>query len=94
MKRLAWLTDIHLNFLSPLEVEAFLDRLAATPADAFVIGGDIGEADDVTAHLHAIAERVSRPVHLLDTAAAAHVATSQCPVGGVGWATVRSDIAL
>lgn len=35
MKRLAWLTDIHLNFLGEEAVEAFL------------LGGDIGEAHDL-----------------------------------------------
>lgn len=38
------LTDIHLNFLRPLAREAFLDMLAGTEADVFVITGDIGEA--------------------------------------------------
>jgi hypothetical protein len=42
--RLAWPTDIQLNFVEPPVVEAFLASLAATEADAFLIGGDIGEA--------------------------------------------------
>jgi Icc-related predicted phosphoesterase len=53
--KLAWLTDIHLNFLRPPVLEAFV----ATDVDAFVIGGDIAEADDVAIHLHIIADRVS-----------------------------------
>jgi|GEM_PF-3288670 len=44
--KLARLTDIHLNFLNPPTLEAFLDMLAETEADAFAITGDIGEADD------------------------------------------------
>jgi hypothetical protein len=44
MKRLAWRTDIHLNFVEPPGVEAFLASLAATEFDAFLIGGDIGDA--------------------------------------------------
>src|SRR4051812_24169455 len=65
MKRLAWLTDIHLNFLRPPALEAFFDALAGTAADAFAISGDIGEADNVAVHLHTIAERVERPVYFV-----------------------------
>src|SRR4051812_35185727 len=63
MKHLAWLTDIHPHFLRHPALEAFLDRLAETEADAFAISGDIAEADDVAVHLHAIAERADRPVY-------------------------------
>ncbi len=65
MTHLAWLTDIHLNFLPPSAVEAFLDMLAGTAADAFVISGDIAEADDVAIHLLAITEKVKRPVYFV-----------------------------
>lgn len=65
MKRIAWLTDIHLNFLRPPALDAFLDMLAGTEADAFAISGDIGEADDVAIHLHNIGERVERPVYFV-----------------------------
>lgn len=60
--KLAWLTDIHLNFLRPPALEAFRDMLAGTEADAFVITGDIGEAHDVALHLNAIDNAVQRPV--------------------------------
>lgn len=56
MTRLAWLTDIHLNFLPPQALEAFLELLAGTEADAFAISGDVGEAHDVCGHLVAIAK--------------------------------------
>jgi Icc-related predicted phosphoesterase len=65
MKTLAWLTDIHLNFLRPPAIQAFIDMLADTQADAFVQSGDIGEADNVAVYLHTIAERVSRPVYFV-----------------------------
>ena len=63
--KLAWLTDIHLNFLRPAARDAFLGMLADTEADAFVITGDIGEADDVAEYLTAIAGRVNRPVYFV-----------------------------
>jgi 3',5'-cyclic-AMP phosphodiesterase len=65
MTRLAWLTDLHLNFLRPPALEAFLTLLAGTEADAFAISGDIGEADNVAVYLHAIADRVRRPVYFV-----------------------------
>jgi len=65
MTQLAWLTDIHLNFLRTSAVEVFLDMLAGTAADAFVISGDIAEADDVANHLLAITEKVKRPVYFV-----------------------------
>jgi hypothetical protein len=46
LSRLAWCTDIHLNFVEPPVVEAFLASLAAIETDAFLIGGEIGEALD------------------------------------------------
>jgi Icc protein len=52
--KLAWLTDIHLNFLRQAGLRAFFDSLSA--ADAFAITGDIGEAHNVAAHLRSFAE--------------------------------------
>lgn len=63
--KLAWLTDIHLNFLRPPVLDAFLSILAAAVTDAFVISGDIGEADDVTEYLAAIAGKVRCPVYFV-----------------------------
>jgi 3',5'-cyclic AMP phosphodiesterase CpdA len=65
MKRLAWVTDIHLNFLRPQVARAFLASLAETAADAFLIGGDIGEATDVSLHLEALDHRLQRPVYFV-----------------------------
>ena len=64
MKSLAWLTDIHLNFLSPPAQEAFIAGLAQTDADAFLLGGDIGEADDVGDHLEAFSG-LGKPVYFV-----------------------------
>lgn len=42
--KLAWLTDLHLNFLAPEQRQHFLGTIAASDADALAIGGDIAEA--------------------------------------------------
>jgi len=60
--KLAWLTDIHLNFLREAALDAFLEMLSGTEADSFVITGDIGEAHDVARYLNAIDNAVQRPV--------------------------------
>ncbi|HJL19862.1 MAG TPA: metallophosphoesterase [Sandaracinaceae bacterium LLY-WYZ-13_1] len=49
--RLAWLTDIHLDFLSDEEVDVFGARVARTGADAVVITGDISVAPALGPHL-------------------------------------------
>ncbi len=65
MKRLAWVTDAHLNFLRPGRVEDFYRTLSASAADAFLIGGDLGEAPDVALHLNALGDRLARPVYFV-----------------------------
>ncbi len=65
MKRLAWITDAHLNFLDGPGVEAFVSSLAALPVDAFLLGGDVGEAPDVALRLNALDLRLQRPVYFV-----------------------------
>lgn len=60
--RLAWLTDPHLNFLPWGEVEAFCRRLANAPVDAYLISGDIGEADSVERYLALLVRHLARPI--------------------------------
>jgi Icc-related predicted phosphoesterase len=63
--RLAWLTDLHLNFLRTPAREAFLRTLAETDADAFLVGGDTGEADDVAGYLNELDNAVQRPLYFV-----------------------------
>jgi Icc protein len=65
MKRLAWLTDIHLNFLRPPVLEAFVASLARSDAEGFLIGGDIGEAPNVSLYLNALDRRLQRPIYFV-----------------------------
>lgn len=64
MPRLAWLTDIHLNFLEDDELDDFVDRLCAIDVDALLVGGDIGEAPSVEKYLQRIAD-VGWPVYFV-----------------------------
>lgn len=63
--RLGWATDVHLNFLSRSDLEAFCGALAASPAEAFVITGDIAEAPSLERLLNALADAVARPVYFV-----------------------------
>ena len=60
--RLAWATDIHLNFVAPTEAEAFCRSVLDSGAEALLVAGDIAEAPSVTAWLRFIEERVQRPM--------------------------------
>lgn len=65
MKQVAWLTDIHLNFLPTDQADAFLRRVAASGVDAVLIGGDIGEAHDLVDFLARIDELLPMPVYFV-----------------------------
>jgi 3',5'-cyclic AMP phosphodiesterase CpdA len=63
--RLAWATDIHLNFLSPQQVEHFAWTLSAVEPDALLLSGDIAEAPTVQDHLRGLADHLKRPVYFV-----------------------------
>jgi predicted phosphohydrolase len=62
MKRIAWLTDLHLNFLTAEELRAFLDLLADAHADGVLISGDIAESRDVASFLQQLADAAGATV--------------------------------
>jgi predicted phosphodiesterase len=63
--RAGWLTDIHLNFLSPDRRSLFYANTQRENLDALLIGGDIGEAGSVTAFLSEFASAVQVPIYLV-----------------------------
>ena len=66
MPRIAWLTDIHLDFLeSQQEVLDFLHRVRDTGAEAVLIGGDIASAPSLVGNLEQFADVVDLPTHLV-----------------------------
>jgi len=60
--KLAWLTDLHLNFNSKPERSAFLDMVAEAEPDVVLIGGDIGESDTVRVYLEEIENHLQRDI--------------------------------
>lgn len=65
MKRAAWLTDPHLNFLSETRLPAFLDEVAAARPDAVLISGDIGESHNVCEYLGLLLGSLGVPIYFV-----------------------------
>ncbi len=65
MKRIAWMTDIHLNFLGTQQIESFLNELAKTHVNALIISGDIGEAPSLQDYLGRIADHLYIPIYFV-----------------------------
>lgn len=63
--RIAWATDVHLNFPTPERIEGFCAEVKLSRADALVISGDIAESHDFDEHLEAVAERLRRPIYFV-----------------------------
>lgn len=61
--RATWLTDVHLNFLRPLALGAFYDRLKAERPEVVLLSGDIAEADSVVRFVDEIATETGAPTY-------------------------------
>jgi 3',5'-cyclic AMP phosphodiesterase CpdA len=65
MPRVAWLTDLHLNFVDESARQRFYAAVQASGAEAVVISGDIGEARSVTGLLTELDERLEKPLYFV-----------------------------
>jgi len=63
--KIAWLTDIHLNFLRSDERENFYQSITKTDATAVVITGDIAEAKDVCEILNEFNFQIKMPIYFV-----------------------------
>lgn len=63
--RLAWLTDVHFNFVKAPAFRDFLEQVAATGADALVVTGDIGEGPSTPGYLNCMAQTLARPIYFV-----------------------------
>ncbi len=59
--RLAWTTDIHLNFVNAAVRKRFLESLSEA-ADAVAISGDIAESSHVETYLQEMQDHLQRPI--------------------------------
>ena len=82
--RVVWLTDIHLNFLMPREVVAFLRSVARMAPDVTLVGGDIGEAPTIEEYLWEISDRLGTPVYFV-------LGNHDCYNGSIAGARTRAS---
>ena len=62
--RLAWLTDIHLNFVEDSPRRHFLEEVRES-ADAVVISGDVGESHNIARYLLEIEAVIQKPIYFV-----------------------------
>jgi Icc protein len=60
--KLTWITDGHLEFVSPRDVDSFLGTVARLQPDAALFTGDISIASRIEHHLTAIATAINGSV--------------------------------
>ena len=66
MKRIAWTTDIHLDFVQDSnQVERFCRDITETNPDIVLIGGDIAVAATVEESLLMLAKHLQRPIYFV-----------------------------
>jgi 3',5'-cyclic AMP phosphodiesterase CpdA len=65
MRRLVWLTDIHLDFLNRRGIERFCRRVVAVRPDAVLIGGDISVPSSIRADLTTLGRCLDRPIYFV-----------------------------
>ena len=65
MKRIVWLTDLHLNFLQYDDMEKFISRVVAARPDAVLLGGNIAEASDLFKYLRQMARALQLPIYFV-----------------------------
>lgn len=65
MSKIAWLTDIHLNFLKYDARKKFYLDVSETYADLILITGDIGEAKDVCGLLTEMSININKPIYFV-----------------------------
>jgi 3',5'-cyclic AMP phosphodiesterase CpdA len=63
--RLAWLTDIHLNFLKLAEAESFLAGVRAAEPNAILLTGDVCEATSLVYCLERLDDALDLPIYFV-----------------------------
>lgn len=63
--KLAWLTDIHLNFLEIGERNSFYEKILQSGSDAVLITGDIAEAPSLVRILNEMEHHINKPIYFV-----------------------------
>lgn len=61
-RRALWLTDIHLEFLMPQQIDTFLETVSSHQPDVILISGDIGQARPLRSYLLYMAKTLRVPI--------------------------------
>lgn len=62
---IAWLTDIHLNFLDSNARHLFYETIIGSEAERIIISGDIAEAPTVSSFLLEMGEALAKPIYFV-----------------------------
>lgn len=62
---MAWLTDIHLNFIDKSARQNFYQEIINTQCDSVLISGDIAEAPSLTDILNEMADYIKKPIYFI-----------------------------
>lgn len=65
INKIAWLTDIHLNFLNSSERKIFYDQVNKTDSDAILITGDIAEAPSICEIMHEFSVNTTKHIYFV-----------------------------
>lgn len=65
INKIAWLTDIHLNFLNAQSRKQFYQNIDQTECEAILITGDIAEAPSVCQILHEFSEHTNKKIYFV-----------------------------
>jgi predicted MPP superfamily phosphohydrolase len=63
--KLAWLTDIHLNFIDADARGVFYQKIVKSNCDAVLISGDTAEAPNLVSLLQEMAEQINKPIYFV-----------------------------
>jgi len=65
MERIAWLTDIHLDFLSLAKIKAFCRSIVEHNPEVVLIGGDIADANTIKVYLWILEDELCSPIYFV-----------------------------
>lgn len=63
--KLAWVTDIHLNFLESADRKRLYHDIISTKSNAILVSGDIAEAPTVSDILEEMAQHIAKPIYFV-----------------------------
>ncbi len=63
--KLAWITDIHLNFINLTARQKFYQEIIGSECDGVLLSGDIAEAPSIKDILQELSDFIEKPVYFV-----------------------------